>query len=157
MNKFSRTLICAALLSAGPAMAQFSDAFCLGNCEMPAATQEAPATTTLELCQHRVVREALGVERKLKPAKEIVDAVQNPAGFALKLVDKHVIHIPAWVGYAMNPQGAIRAKVIDRVRQEVKKSAGIDKGCVPQEADSDAQAPSEPAVESGILPQPEEA
>jgi hypothetical protein len=148
MNKLSRTLIAAALLSAGPALAQFDDAFCLGNCELRAATQEA-APATLELCQHRAVREALTVERKLKPVKEIVDVVQNPTGFLLKQVDKHVMHIPAWVGYAMNPQGAIRAKVMDRVRQEVKKSAGLDKGCVEQDGDSGADAPSQPDVESG--------
>jgi hypothetical protein len=152
MNKLSRTLITAALLSSGAAFAQHSDAFCLGNCVL----QEAPAAAPLDLCQHRVVREGLVIERKLKPLRDVVGIVQNPTGFVLKQVDAHIVHIPAWVGYAMDPVGSLRAKAMDRVRKEFRKSAGLEKGCQPREGDTIDDGSQDLDLNSWILPRPEE-
>ena len=100
-----RSLIAVSFLASGSAFAQPTNAFCAANCDMtdtPAAETVAPAK--VDLCTYQPVREAAAMERKLQPIKEAVDIVQNPTGFAIKMVDKHIVHIPVWVGYANPPR-----------------------------------------------------
>jgi len=118
---------------------------CFPTCA--AAPSDAPDSGgTTGLCRHRAVREALQVERDLAPVKKVVNAVTNPTGFVIEQINDHVVRIPAWVGYAMDPKGALRSAVMKRVRQEARKAAGIEKGCVadeeaPVEVDVNAQEP----------------
>jgi hypothetical protein len=95
-------------------------------CAIPAARADAGA---IDLCAHEAVRDVARLESDLKPVKEIYGIVTNPTGFALKQVNDHVMHIPKWVGYAMDPQGAVRAKVIDMARSELKRQVGLRDGC----------------------------
>lgn len=100
----------------------------------PLCAQQAPAVEAkVNLCEHKVVRDLARIDRQLKPLKNVYDIAVNPTGFAIKQVSEHVVHIPAWVGYAMNPQGAIRAKVMERVRLEAKKQVGLEHSCASEE------------------------
>jgi hypothetical protein len=106
----------------------------------PEAAQETPVQATLNLCDHAAVREVAKLDRDLAPAKRLYSIATNPTGFALEQVSEHVVHIPVWVGYVINPQGAIRAKVMDTVREQVKKQVGLQASCATEiAADSDAQ------------------
>ena len=116
---------------ASTAHAQETD--CFPTCAQT-PTDEPDAGSTAGLCRHRAVREALRVERDLAPVKKVVNAVTNPTGFVLEQVSEHVVHIPAWVGYAMDPRGALRSAVMKRVREEARKAVGVEKGCVAEEA-----------------------
>jgi hypothetical protein len=51
-----------------------------------------------------------------------------------------VVHIPPWVGIAMDPKGYVRGKVIERVRLEAKKAIGAGRDCADEIAAEDAAA-----------------
>lgn len=95
-------------------------------CALPAARADAAA---MNLCQHKAVREVAKLNNEMKPVREVYGIVTNPTGFALKQVNDHVVHIPAWVNYAIDPQGAIRAKVMDLARAELKRQVGLAHDC----------------------------
>ena len=126
--------LAAILLASAPAFAD-ADAY---DC-FPLCQQEQPqAAPKIDLCEHAAVREVAQVNRELAPVKKAVDIALNPEGFALEMVDRHVVHIPPVVGFAMNPRGTIKAKVMERVRDEVKKEVGLEHECV---AEAEAPAP----------------
>jgi len=133
--KRTAALIPALVLSAlVPAHADTFDCF-------PLCAHEAPAVEAkVNLCDHKVVRDLARIDRQVKPLKNVYDIAVNPMGFAIRQVSEHVVHIPAWVGYAMNPQGAIRAKVMERVRLEAKKQVGLEHSCASEDG-AEAQAP----------------
>ena len=108
------------------------------------AAEQEPAAERVNLCEHKAVREVAKIDRQLRPAKEFVGYVMNPTGFALKMVNDHVVHIPKWVGIAMDPKGYVRGKAADYVRKQAKKAVGVDKDC---EAEIEAEKPAEPAAE----------
>jgi hypothetical protein len=125
--RFQSLVACAALAAqSSPAFAEIEDCFPL--CARPAPV--APPQSGEGLCQFAAVREAARIDHDLKPVKRIVGIVTNPTGFAIKQVNDHVVHIPPWVGYAMDPRGAIRAKVVDLARDRVKRAAGLQNDCV---------------------------
>ena len=104
-----------------------ADAYdCFPECT-PAA-DEAPRPA-LHLCDYAAVREAARVNESLRPVKEAYEIVVNPTGYAIHLVDAHVVHIPKWVGFAMDPKGAIRAKAIAYVRDQAKANVGLADEC----------------------------
>lgn len=112
--------------------------------------QGAAPSEKVNLCEHQAVREVAKLERDLKPIKEFAGYVTNPTGFALKMVNDHVVEIPEWVNVAIDPRGYVRAKAIAYVRNEAKKAVGVDKGC-------QAEIESEPAPELGVKPAMEDA
>ena len=115
------------------------------DCFPIACAAEVSAETKINLCEHKAVREIARIDAKLKPAKEIYDAVVDPTGFALKMVDRHVIHIPRWVGFAMDPEGYVRAEAMKYVRKELRKQVGLQAQCAAEiEAEDTA-----PAIEGG--------
>jgi hypothetical protein len=121
--KRSLTILSASmLLAAGAARAD-------GLPDPPLDEEPAAATERVNLCEHKAVREVAKVEKQLRPAKELVGYVTNPTGFALKMVNDHVVHIPKWVGIAMDPRGYVRGKAVEYVRKELRKSVGVDKDC----------------------------
>ena len=124
--RFQSLIACAALAMSSPAFAEIED--CFPQCARPAPI--APAQSSAGLCQFGVVREAARIDHDLKPVKRIVGIVTNPTGFALKQVNDHVVRIPPWVGYAMDPRGAIRAKVMNLARDQVKKATGLQNDCI---------------------------
>jgi hypothetical protein len=101
----------------------------------PEAAQTAAVQAPLNLCDHAAVREVAKLDNDLAPVKRIYSIAMNPTGFALEQVSEHVVHIPPWVGYVANPQGAIRAKVMDTVRKQVKKQVGLQDSCATQIAE----------------------
>jgi hypothetical protein len=64
---------------------------------------------------------------RVKPIKEIVGYVRSPQGLALKLVNDHVVKIPAWVGYAIDPVGSLKSRAMDEVRTRAKDAVGLNK------------------------------
>ena len=101
--------------------------------------QEPVAAERVNLCEHKAVREIARIEKDLRPMKEIAGYITNPTGFAFKMVNDHVVHIPKWVGIAMDPRGYARAKVIDYVREEAKKAVGVENGCATEIAAQEAE------------------
>jgi len=140
MNKRTiAALVPAILIAAAPVYAESDQYDCFPLCKDPLAEAAPPK---LNLCEHRAVRDVARVDRQLKPVKDLVGIATNPTGFALKMVDQHVVHIPPWVGFAMDPKGTIKAKVIERVRDEMKKEVGLQHECADEDAlDAPAAAP----------------
>jgi len=123
-----RTLALAASFAilASPLVHAESDAY---DC-FPGCAPEVPAAT-LDLCEVGAVREAARINESLRPAKEIYDIAVNPTGFAIRMVDEHVVHIPKWVGIAMDPKGAAKGYVIHYVRDAAKRQVGLQDECKP--------------------------
>ena len=101
-----------------------------------------------DACAIGVVREIARIDRDLAPLKKALGAITNPTGFALEQVDKYVVHIPPWVGYAIDPRRALRAAVIKRVRDEAKKAVGLENGCAPDAGDAPIETGEEPREEA---------
>ena len=139
MKRSLAILSASLLLAAGAARAD-------GVPDLPLDQEPPPVAERVNLCEHRTVREVAKIEKQLRPAKEIVGYVTNPTGFALKMVNDHIVHIPKWVGIAMDPRGYVRGKAVEYVRKEIKKSVGVDKDC---QAEIEAEtAPSPDAGEA---------
>ena len=116
------TLATVLLAASGVAAAEPLDCF-------PMCEAEAPPPP-IRLCEHRAVRDIARMDRKLAPVKRLYDIAKNPTGFAIEQVSEHVIHIPKWVGIAVDPRGYVRGRAIDFVRQEAKKAVGLGNDCV---------------------------
>lgn len=112
-----------------------------------AVATEAPAKTAAEnntpACakQNTVQELAQSAEKlndQIKPVKEIVGYVRSPQGLAIKLVNDHVVKIPAWVGYAVDPVGSLKSKAMDEVRTRAKSAIGLGKreACVSEAAEA---------------------
>ena len=115
----------AALLITGVACAAQADTYdCFPACADPSA-MAAP----LSLCENRVVREAVRIDVETRPIREVVGTVTDPTGFVLKQVNDHVVHIPKWVGFAIDPKGALRAEAMKRIRDEAKRATGLEHDC----------------------------
>lgn len=123
MNRILAVLVPSLFLATTAARADDFNAF-PAESAAPAVENSSP-----NLCEHRAVREVAKINRDLKPVKELVGAATNPTGFAIKMVDRHVVHIPRWVGIAMDPRGYVKGRAIDYVRDEVKKSMGVGRDC----------------------------
>ena len=122
------TILAASMVTLAATVAQAeSEAYdCFPVCPPPVQAQ-AP----LDLCQYAAVREAGRINAKVKPVREIYEFAVNPTGFAIRMVDEHIVHIPKWIGIAMDPRGAARGYVIERVREAAKKQVGLERDCQP--------------------------
>lgn len=116
------------------------DGGCFPACATAPVAAEAASATHNEgpkLCSIPVVSEAMEAKAKFdeatKPIKEIVDIVQSPQGFLLKQVDAHVVKLPKWLPYALDPKGAVKARLITEVKSRTKEAVGLDKACVAPE------------------------
>ena len=103
------------------------------DCFPGCASAVPAAEAKIDLCEIGAVREATRLNERLKPAKEIYDIAVNPTGFAIRMVDQHVVHIPKWVAIAMDPKGAAKGYVINYVRDAAKKQVGLQRDCKAQE------------------------
>jgi hypothetical protein len=107
------------------------------------ATQEyAPGETPSVSCDFGFMKTAEDLNDKIRPIREIVGYVRSPQGLAIKLVNDHIVKIPAWVGYAMDPIGSIKHRAIDEVRTQLKSAMDDGKGC-----SSTADGPQYPAID----------
>jgi hypothetical protein len=125
MKRSLTILLASTLLAAGAARAEATT---------EAAMEQSAPRPAVNLCEHKAVREVARLEQRLRPAKEIAGYVANPTGFALKMVNDHVVHIPQWVGIAMDPQGYVRGKAIEYARNQAKKAVGVDGDCKAESA-----------------------
>lgn len=116
------SLILAAVMTSlvcSRANAEDFDCFPLCAEAAPAAAAEA-AKESADECGNSLVDKAESLNNKLKPAKEVVGYIRAPQGLAMKLVNDHVVKIPAWVGYAVDPVGSLKNRAIGEVRTRVK-------------------------------------
>jgi hypothetical protein len=134
MKRTLAILVPSMLIAVQTARADQYDSFPLVAVE-PAQAVEAAKPN---LCEHRAVRDIARIDRDLAPVKQVFEIATNPTGFALKQVNDHIVHIPAWVGIAMDPKGYVRNKVINHVRNEAKKAVGVEKGCADEIAAEEA-------------------
>jgi len=129
--KSTSCTIAVALTLAMAAPFAHADAYdCFPTCPpAPAPAEAKPAS----LCDISVVREAARANTRLndelKPVKEVYEMATNPTGYAIKMVDQHVVHIPKVVGYALDPRGAAKTELMKRARAEFKKQVGMNDEC----------------------------
>ncbi len=129
-----------------------NDSECFPMCKSATATEtKAPKVTNTAPCgspSADIVKQAEDLNERIKPIKEIVGYIRSPQGLAIKLVNDHVVKIPAWVGYAMNPVGSLKNRVMDEARTvvsvRVKAAIGpshTDGACVVAPAVVDPNVP----------------
>ncbi len=130
---------------------QASENDCFPACAEPAKsalTIEAPAEVKLEpatiiapresasepvptqsCVAHNLAQKAEELNGKVKPIRELLGYIRSPQGLAFKLVNDHIVKIPAWIGYAMDPLGSIKLRAIDEVRTRAKDALAVGKNC----------------------------
>jgi hypothetical protein len=110
--------------------AHASDLECFPLCAetLPAAEVQAAKESSDE-CGTILVEKAESLNNKLKPAKEIAGYIRSPQGLAMKLVNDHVVKIPAWVGYAVDPVGSLKNRAMSEVRSRVKEQLLPARNC----------------------------
>jgi hypothetical protein len=128
------TLAIAGALMATALSAQAEEGDCFPMCAAakPAVTDtKEVATPTPTPCGTNTSNGMVGqieeLNDRVKPIKQIVGYVRSPQGLAMKLVNDHVVKIPAWVGYAMDPVGSLKNRAIDEVRTRAKAAVGLGK------------------------------
>ena len=92
--------------------------------------EAAVATASPASCESSLMKSAEDMNEKVKPIREIIGYVRSPQSLAIKLVNDHIVKIPAWIGYAMDPLGAIKRQVIGEVRTRAKDAMASDNACV---------------------------
>jgi hypothetical protein len=70
--------------------------------------------------QPELVKQAEAMNDHIKPVKELVGYVRSPQGLAIKLLNDHVVRIPAWVGWAMDPIGNLKNRAVGEARDQAK-------------------------------------
>ena len=99
--------------------------------EVTVTAKRESAMTPESLCnqskQDHFVAQAESLNDQIKPIKALIGYVRSPQGLAIKLVNDHVVKIPDWVGYAMDPLGSIKNKAMDKVTTRAKSALGWDR------------------------------
>ncbi len=99
--------------------------------EVTVTAKRKPAIAPASLCtqsdQDHWVAQAESLNDQIKPVKELIGYVRSPQGLAIKLVNDHVVKIPAWVGYALDPVGSLKNKAMDEVKTRAKSAMGLDR------------------------------
>ncbi|MEP7154237.1 MAG: hypothetical protein ABI905_00585 [Betaproteobacteria bacterium] len=121
--------------------------------KMDAITIVAPKEAAPTACGgSAIVKSAESLNEKIKPIREIAGYVRSPQGLAIKLVNDHVVKIPAWVGYAMDPVGSIKNKALDEVRTRAKNAIQGNNSCeeaavtAPANTDTQDEEPSKQSI-----------
>jgi hypothetical protein len=86
----------------------------------PTTPIETIVVSAARLCDEGVLEKIEQMNDRVKPIKEIVGYIRSPQGLAVKLVNDHIVKIPAWVGYALDPVGSLKNKAVGEVRNQVK-------------------------------------
>jgi hypothetical protein len=93
-----------------------------------------------------LLKQAEQLNDRVKPIKEIVGYVRSPQGLAIKLVNDHVVKIPAWVGYAIDPVGSLKNRAMDEVRTRAKAAIGLNRA--PTSCAAETAAP----IDAALIP-----
>ena len=88
-----------------------------------------------ESCNAGILKQADDLNVRIKPIKELIGYVRSPQSFAIKLIDKHVVKIPAWVSFAIDPVGSLKNKALDEVKSPIRDAMKGDFECVAATAD----------------------
>jgi hypothetical protein len=124
---FAASSACAQDTQPQPVNANDSACFPMCSSNIPAAEAEAPKADACNNQSSSLIKQAEQLNERVKPIKEIVGYVRSPQGLAIKLVNDHVVKIPAWVGYAMDPVGSLKNRAMDEVRTRAKTMVGLDR------------------------------
>jgi hypothetical protein len=62
------------------------------------------------------VEKAEKINDRIKPIRQIVNYVRTPQGLVIKLVNDHILKIPPWIGFAMDPVGTLKHRAIDEAK-----------------------------------------
>ena len=105
----------------------------------------------LPACGNKLVNQAEALNDRVEPVKELIGYIHSPQSLAMKVVNDHIVTIPRWVGYALDPVGAIKNKAIDEVKDHAKSALGFKGGngvdCNATPAETTVAAPVEKAAE----------
>ena len=129
-------ILAAALTTFSAAVCAHDATDCFPDCQPVAADAASDDVTQPALagaappCGSAFIQTAENLNDRIKPVKTLVGYVRSPQGLALKLVNDHVVKIPAWVGYAMDPVGSIKHKALEEVRGYAKKAVIAGDRCV---------------------------
>ncbi len=89
----------------------------------------SPRESSADPCEAGFMKQADDLNNRTKPLREIIGYVRSPQGLAVKLVNDHIVKIPAWMGYAMDPIGSIKHRALDEVKTQVKDAMSDSKAC----------------------------
>jgi hypothetical protein len=81
------------------------------------------------LSDNALVHKAESLNARVKPVKEIVGYIRSPQGLAVKLVNDHIVRIPAWVGYAADPVGSLKSRAMSEAKSRARALVSPDAGC----------------------------
>lgn len=97
-------------------------------------------------CDPGLMKRAEELNEKIRPLREIVSYVRAPQGLVIKMVNDHIVKIPVWVGYAVDPVGSIRHKATEELRARTRDAMGESNSCkevAPVEAGAAAESSAE--------------
>jgi len=104
----------------------------------------------LPACGNKLVSQTEALNERVKPVKELIGYIHSPQSLAMKVVNDHIVTIPRWVGYALDPVGAIKNKAISELRDHAKGTLGLKGGngadCNAAATETKAEAPVEIAA-----------
>jgi hypothetical protein len=127
-----------------------NDSACFPMCQSstPAIEAEvkAPKADACNSQSSSLIKQAEQLNDRVKPIKEIVGYVRSPQGLAIKLVNDHVVKIPAWVGYAMDPVGSLKNRAMDEIRTHAKAAIGLNRA--PASCAAETAAP----IDAALIP-----
>ncbi len=106
----------------------------------PTETTE-PIVISAKKCNSELVAKVDELNDRIKPVKDLIGYVHSPQSLALKVVNDHIVKIPSWVGFALDPVGTVKNKAIDMARDKARELAGIKKD------DASCKVQAEPAEE----------
>lgn len=86
-------------------------------------------TTPRQSCDSGLIKKAEALNDKVRPIREIIGYVRSPQGLVIKLVNDHIVKIPAWIGYALDPIGSIKHKAIDELRTRARDAMADGNAC----------------------------
>ncbi len=123
-----------------------NDSTCFPMCQSsgPAIEVETPKANACNSQSNELLKQAEQLNDRVKPIKEIVGYVRSPQGLAIKLVNDHVVKIPAWVGYAMDPVGSLKNRAMDELRTHAKAAIGLNSA--PANCTAETVAPTDAAL-----------
>ena len=95
----------------------------------------------------QTVEQLESLNNQIKPVRDIIGYVKSPQSLAIKLVNDHIVTIPGWIGFLLDPIGTIRSKAMDEARNQARstlKAALIPENRCAPEAPATLVGPSGP-------------
>ena len=112
---------------------------------------EASRTPTpRNACEAGFMKQADDLNDTIKPLKELAGYVRSPQGLAVKLVNDHVVKIPPWIGYALDPLGSIKGKAFEQVRARARDALNDGRTCLPAPSGDASTTPGTPEATDAI-------